>query len=317
MARGPLATVVAAAVAGGVRWVVLREKDLPRAERLALAAELRPILAEAGGTLVVAGPDPLLADQGRDVAGTGACRAAGTATGTCRTGTGTCRTGTGACRAGAVGCIGAAGVATEVRTPIALHLSAAGPYPPPAADLVGRSCHDEAELRRLSSEDYVTLSPVYPTRTKPGYGPPLLPEGLAELIRRCPVPALALGGIEYPTQVRACVQAGATGVAVLGTVMRAPDPHLAATTLVEAFQEAATSNTHPPPPTAPTPPANPPPRANLPPLPNREAAQLRTARPTTGLRPTVPTQGSSLTARSGHGRPQPPTASPENPEGET
>ncbi|MBQ1026886.1 thiamine phosphate synthase [Micromonospora sp. C95] len=186
VARGGLVEVVAAAVAGGVRWVVLREKDLPRVERLALAAELRSILTEAGGTLVVGGPDPLVAgDQGR--------------------------------------------------TPIALHLPAAGPYPPPAADLIGRSCHDASELRRLTTEDYVTLSPIFPTRTKPGYGPPLLPAGLAELIRRSPVPALALGGIETPAQVHACVQAGACGVAVLGTIMRAQDPHQTTATLTAAF----------------------------------------------------------------------------------
>ncbi|NGM13976.1 thiamine phosphate synthase [Verrucosispora sp. CWR15] len=197
VARGGLVPVVAAAVAGGVRWVVLREKDLPRVERLVLAAELRSILTEAGGTLVVGGPDPLLdGDPGR--------------------------------------------------TPIALHLPAVGPYPPPPADLVGRSCHDVAELRRLTTEDYVTLSPVFPTRTKPGYGPPLLPAGLAELIRRSPVPALALGGIETPAQVRACVQAGASGVAVLGTIMRAQDPQQTAATLTAAFHDVTAPTPKPP-----------------------------------------------------------------------
>ncbi|MET7751324.1 thiamine phosphate synthase, partial [Micromonospora sp. NPDC005367] len=117
VARRPLAEVVAAAVAGGVRWVVLREKDLPRVERAALACELRAILADVHGRLVVAGPDPLDGD--------------------------------------------------------AVHLPAAGPYPPPRVGLAGRSCHDEAELLRLTTEDYVTISPVYPTRSKPGYGPPL------------------------------------------------------------------------------------------------------------------------------------------------
>ncbi|MEV6691642.1 thiamine phosphate synthase [Micromonospora sp. NPDC051196] len=189
-ARGDLAGVVAGAVAGGVRWVVLREKDLLREERRALADELRPILAEAGGNLIVAGPDPLLA-------------------------------------------VPAAG-----RPLLALHLSAADPYPPPEVDLVGRSCHDEGELSRLTTEDYVTLSPVFPTRSKPGYGPPLRPVGLARLIRLSPLPALALGGIETPAQVRACVQAGAVGVAVLGAVMRSPDPEQIATTLTTAFHEA-------------------------------------------------------------------------------
>nr|WP_232510862.1 thiamine phosphate synthase [Micromonospora maris] len=194
-ARGDLVGVVAGAVAGGVRWVVLREKDLLREERRALADELQPILAEAGGNLIVAGPDPLLAIP-----------------------------------------VPAAG-----RPLVALHLSAADPYPPPEADLVGRSCHDEGELSRLTTEDYVTLSPVFPTRSKPGYGPPLRPVGLARLIRLSPLPALALGGIEIPAQVRACVQAGAVGVAVLGAIMRSPDPQQTAAELTSAFEAAPTA----------------------------------------------------------------------------
>ncbi|MBQ1053887.1 thiamine phosphate synthase [Micromonospora sp. C32] len=225
VARGALVDVVAGAVGGGVRWVVLREKDLPRAERLALAVELRAILAEAGGTLVVAGPDPLDGD--------------------------------------------------------AVHLPAAGPYPPPAVGLVGRSCHDTAELARLTTEHYATLSPVYETRTKPGYGPPLHPDGLRELIAVSPVPVLALGGIETTAQVTACVEAGATGVAVLGAMMRADDPRETATTLGRAFEEAATRVARPHP------------------------ADTDGGPHATGRRPTVPTEGSSLTARSGHGRPQP------------
>ncbi|MET7467639.1 thiamine phosphate synthase [Micromonospora sp. NPDC005686] len=187
VARGALVDVVAHAVGGGVRWVVLREKDLPRAERLALAVDLRAILAEAGGTLIVAGPDPLDGD--------------------------------------------------------AVHLPAAGPYPPPVVGLVGRSCHDTAELARLTTEHYATLSPVYETRTKPGYGPALQPDGLHELIAASPVPVLALGGIETPAQVTAVVEAGATGVAVLGAIMRAQDPAETATTLGRAFQEAVTATT--------------------------------------------------------------------------
>jgi thiamine-phosphate pyrophosphorylase len=217
VARGGLVRVVAAAVAGGVRWVVLREKELPRVERLALADELRSILTEAGGTLIISGPDPLTehGDPDRDALGVTADTPGADIADACPD-----------IRPGANG---------ASRSAVALHLSAAGPYPPPAADLIGRSCHDTAELRRLTTEDYVTLSPVFPTRTKPGYGPPLLPAGLAELIQRSPVPSLALGGIETPAQVHACVQAGACGVAVLGTIMRAHDPQQTAATLTAAF----------------------------------------------------------------------------------
>ena len=53
---GPLAATVAAAVDAGARAVVLRDKDLPDAERTALAAELGALLDPVGGLLVVAGP---------------------------------------------------------------------------------------------------------------------------------------------------------------------------------------------------------------------------------------------------------------------
>ncbi|MET8321632.1 thiamine phosphate synthase [Micromonospora sp. NPDC005189] len=232
MARRGLELVVARAVAGGVRWVVLREKDLPRAERAALAADLRAILVDVGGTLIVAGPDPLDGD--------------------------------------------------------AVHLPAAGPYPPPTHALVGRSCHDHTELDRITTEHYATVSPVYPTRTKPGYGPPLGPSGLQKLVETRPVPVLALGGVETPEQVTACVQAGATGVAVLGALMRAQDPCAVAATLTSAYAEAVT--------------------------PEHLQARAEAPRsPRRGLRPTVPTQGSSLTALSGHGRPQPQTATRNGP----
>ncbi|MEV0393475.1 thiamine phosphate synthase [Polymorphospora rubra] len=168
LARRPLVDVVRDCVEGGARWVVLRERDLPRPERARLADRLRAVLGTVGGRLVVAGPDPLDGD--------------------------------------------------------AVHLAAADPRPSPAPPLVGRSCHDPAELDRLSTEDYVTLSPVFPTPSKPGYGPPLTVDGLARLIRHSSVPVLALGGIRTAAQVARCHAAGAAGVAVMGVVMSAADP---------------------------------------------------------------------------------------------
>lgn len=183
----PLSEVVAAAVAGGLRQVVLRERDLPRAERAALAERLRGILAPVGGTLIVAGPDPLGGD--------------------------------------------------------AVHLSAAGPYPPPAFGLVGRSCHDEAELSRLTTEDYLTVSPVFVTASKPGYGPPLGPAGLARLVRvAAGRPVVALAGVTTAEQVATCRAAGAAGVAVMGAVMRAADPAAVVAELVAAAAPAEVSS---------------------------------------------------------------------------
>jgi thiamine-phosphate pyrophosphorylase len=116
----------------------------------------------------------------------------------------------------------------------AVHLSAAGPFPPPTFPLVGRSCHDEVELSRLTTEDYVTVSPVFTSRSKPGYGPELGLAGLRRLSTRTPAKVFALGGVETAAQVRACAEAGADGVAVMGAVMRAADPASLVAELVAA-----------------------------------------------------------------------------------
>jgi thiamine-phosphate pyrophosphorylase len=104
----------------------------------------------------------------------------------------------------------------------AVHLSADDDLPTPRPILVGRSCHTRDEVARATAEgcDYVTLSPVSRTPSKPGYGPPLGLSGLAALSYTAP-PAYALGGV-LPDDVPGCLAAGAYGVAVMGPVMRDP-----------------------------------------------------------------------------------------------
>ncbi len=165
-ARRPLVDTVAAAVDGGARTVVLREKDLPRPERAALARELRQVLEPVGGRLIVAGTDPLGGD--------------------------------------------------------AVHLAAGDTAP--EVGYIGRSCHDADELGRASTVDYVTLSPVFPSPSKPGYGPALGIDTLRRLATGTGVRVFALGGVTTGEQAAACRAAGAAGVAVMGAVMRAPDP---------------------------------------------------------------------------------------------
>lgn len=178
LAGGSLPEVVEAAVRGGAAWVILRERDLPYAERRALADQLRAVLPP--GRLIVAGPDPLGGD--------------------------------------------------------AVHLAEADPRPEPGVALVGRSRHDLVEA---SEEDYVTLSPVFLTQTKPGYGPALGPFEAAGLAG--PMPWLALGGVDSARRVVACAEAGAAGIAVLGAVMRAGDPESVARELSRAFAGAVAS----------------------------------------------------------------------------
>lgn len=211
-ARAPLPEVVAAAVVGGARWVLLREKDLPRPERYALAERLRAVLAPAGGTLVVAGPDPLGGDAIHLSATDPPLRRPG---------------------AGALSMDSSARPAGDT-------LSKVHDQPDREDLVVGRSGHGRAELARLTTEDYLTVSPVFPSASKPGYGPALGPARLAELVRLAGGrPVLALGGVETPDRVAACLAAGAAGVAVMGAVMRAADPAAVVASLLAELTGAA------------------------------------------------------------------------------
>lgn len=179
-ANRPVADVVRAAIGGGARAVVLREKDLARAERVAVAAELADLMAAVGGLLLIAS-DPSVAP--------------------------------------------AAGV----------HLAGGDPFPS-TGGLAGRSCHTAEDLMRAAAEgcSYATLSPIFATPSKPGYGPPLGPAVLAD----APLPVYALGGVTA-ANAAGCLRAGAAGVAVMGTVMSAEHPDRVVADLLAALDEVA------------------------------------------------------------------------------
>jgi thiamine-phosphate pyrophosphorylase len=175
----PLLDVVRAAVDGGARAVVLREKDLTVDDRRRLADQLRAVVP----LLIVASDrDPLPVDA-----------------------------------------------------PDAVHLSSRAAWPAAATRgplVVGRSCHDAASLTAAATEGcaYATLSPIHVTATKPGYGPALGVDAL----RNAPLPVYALGGVE-PHLAADAIAAGATGVAVLGAVMRADHPDRVVAALLAAL----------------------------------------------------------------------------------
>ena len=91
--------------------------------------------------------------------------------------------------------------------------------------LIGVSAHSVAEAQLAAAEgaNYVTASPVFATDSKPGYGPALEPEGLAQVVASVRIPVLALGGVTAENAA-SCIAAGAAGVAVMGSVMRAQNP---------------------------------------------------------------------------------------------
>ncbi len=118
-----------------------------------------------------------------------------------------------------------------------VHLAGFDRYPKGYPGIVGRSCHRLEEVRQAELEgvDYVTISPVFATASKPGYGPPLGLRGLGRIARQAHVPVYALGGIDVG-RVAACRDAGASGVAVQGAVARSPSPEDTIAAILEEWR---------------------------------------------------------------------------------
>lgn len=105
--------------------------------------------------------------------------------------------------------------------------------------LIGISCHGLEDVREAvdGGVDFVVLGPIYATRSKAPYGPPLAPGILREARRICPLPILAIGGIKT-ARVSEVVSAGADGVAAISAVLAAPDPGAATRELLDAVAAA-------------------------------------------------------------------------------
>jgi thiamine-phosphate pyrophosphorylase len=93
------------------------------------------------------------------------------------------------------------------------------------AGLVGLSIHSVREAAAVdrAAVDYLIAGPVHATASKPGYGPPLGIDGLAAIVRASGAPVIAIGGVT-PAHVKDVMAAGAAGIAVMGSVMRAREP---------------------------------------------------------------------------------------------
>jgi thiamine-phosphate pyrophosphorylase len=221
-ARRPLEEVVEAALEGGARWIWLRDRDLEAGERRALAQRLVRLTSATGATLTIGGDAalttkvgaqgvhlPIAAVQPGDVASPVMVGLVPTIHAFARDGQGSPSTGS-LCSPSASQDVDARHKAEHDGESVKA--------------LVGVSAHSEADIRAaaVAGADYVTLSPIFETSSKPGYGPAL---GLAAIERAAEIglPIIALGGIT-PARAASCFGAGAAGVAVMGEVMRAGDP---------------------------------------------------------------------------------------------
>ncbi len=82
-----------------------------------------------------------------------------------------------------------------------------------------------AEAYELGA-DYIGFGPVFPTTSKRNPKSVKGPDGLARACEAVPIPVIAIGGITHD-RVRAALEAGAHGVAVLSAVATATDPERA------------------------------------------------------------------------------------------
>jgi len=182
---------MAGAFAGGARWAMLREKDLPHSELLELAKRLVEAAKPHRATVLINGDAELAVEAG------------------------------------------AAGVHLPQGRSLVEARRIAGDKA-----LIGVSAHslDEARAAADGGADYVTLSPIFPTESKPGYGPALGLEMLRIVAREVALPLVALAGVTA-TNASSCLASGAAGVAVMGSVMRSTDPKATVSALIGALRK--------------------------------------------------------------------------------
>lgn len=99
---------------------------------------------------------------------------------------------------------------------------------------IGLSVSNAAEMRAVNPAvvDYVGCGPVFNTATKPDAAPAVGLEGWAELSALCPLPLVAIGGINVE-RARAIRAAGrCNGVAVVSAICAAESPAAAARELL-------------------------------------------------------------------------------------
>ncbi len=166
------------AVAAGIDWVQVREKDLSARELLALARESIGAAGEAG-----TGKVPVIINDRLDVA----------------------------IAAGAAG-VHLGGESLAAREVI--RWRRAGNIP--AEFLIGVSCHSLEQAREAESSgtNYVFFGPVFDTPSKQAFGAPQGISKLAELCRSVRIPVIAIGGIDAEN-ARGCLGAGAAGIAAI------------------------------------------------------------------------------------------------------
>ncbi len=182
-----LPALIRRAVAAGIHWVQIREKDLPARELLGLVREA--VAAAQGSATRIVVNDRL------DVA----------------------------LAAGAAG-VHLGEQSLPVAEVAAWRRTAESKPRVPAGFLIGASCHSqEAALEaERTGADYVFFGPVFATPSKAAFGPPQGIAKLTEVCRSVRISVIAIGGITVESAAE-CYSAGAAGIAAIRLFQQAPE----------------------------------------------------------------------------------------------
>jgi thiamine-phosphate pyrophosphorylase len=192
--RDELLQHIERAVAAGVDWIQIREKDLN-------ARELVELTRSAVAAAMHAGLNVTKAEEGSGAKG-GVARAARVIVND---------------RVDVALAGGAAGVhlgATSAPATEVIRWLRAGNAP--ADFLAGVSCHElgEAIAAEKAGANYIFFGPIFETPSKKAFGPPQGIKRLAEICSSVRIPVLAIGGITGGT-APSCLRAGAAGIAAI------------------------------------------------------------------------------------------------------
>ncbi|MEA2119590.1 thiamine phosphate synthase [Halovibrio sp. HP20-50] len=107
--------------------------------------------------------------------------------------------------------------------------------------IIGLSINTLEQLQAAPIEllDYVGLGPVFATVSKQDHAQPIGFDGLAALVKACPLPSVAIGGLKADHAI-SVQRAGANGLAVISAICGQPDPYQAARAF-PVFQAASVS----------------------------------------------------------------------------
>jgi thiamine-phosphate pyrophosphorylase len=105
--------------------------------------------------------------------------------------------------------------------------------------ILGLSVETEAMAAAIDPGivDYAGVGPVFATPTKPDHKQPIGFHGLARLVSICPVPTVAIGGLQAG-HVGDVFAAGADGIAVVSAICGRPDPCAEAMLFAERIRKA-------------------------------------------------------------------------------